>query len=126
MLTVEWLRLEARHPVDQVLEQTGHRAVVLRRSNDKRVVGQEPAAQLIGARRESVLRLRVLTVGRAVEVAQRGEIHRRAVLLDRAARELRQSRVERSGPQRCGEHQNSDWLSTAHRAKARPCLLYLK
>src|SRR5258708_36428340 len=125
MLTVEWLRLEARHPVDQVLEQPGHRAVVLRRSNDKRVVGQEPAAQLIGARGESVL-LRVLTVRRAVEVAQRGEICRRAVLLDRAARELRQSRVERSGPQRCGEHQNSDRLSTAHRAKARPCLLYLK
>ena len=94
MPLVEGLWVEARDPVDGVLEHTRHRGVVLGRADEERIGRFQPPSQLVGAGREALLALNVGIVGGAVELRHRAEVDRSPVALDRAGGQLGKPRVQ--------------------------------
>jgi hypothetical protein len=94
---VEWLRAEARDPVDRVLEDAGHRGVVFGARDHERVARGDAIAELFRFGREALPSLDIGVVGARSERGHRGEIDFAAVGSDCLGGQLSQPCVQRAG-----------------------------
>ena len=100
------LRLEARDPVDRVLEHSRHRGVVLRGGDHERVRLLDAAPKLVGARGKPHGVLLIAVVRTDGELSHRGEFGYVATSFDRRCRQLREPRVQRIFAQRSRQHED--------------------